>query len=377
MILTLTLNPSLDRTIEISALARGAVIRAAAARLDPGGKGVNVSRALLANGVASRAVVPYGGDEGGQLVRLLGAEGLDMVTVPVSGATRSNVTLAVSTVRTARGGNAPDLKSLVVQYPQVPRPAASASDSAAAPSMDRLRQFRFGAGKSDEAVMERAAEQQAVADVSGFQVVFKIPGRVSLGASEGAKSLRISSTTIAPDLAVRAAPVLDPTAFVEASFKQTEDAPLLPGRVAIYRDGVFVGRGQMAAASKDETVRLGFGADDKIKIERTVLKRNEGSAGLIVTTSKTDERAFKTTVRNGHDFPIRIAIEDQLPVSENEEIQVEMLPSTTPPTASNIRDRRGVLEWAFEAKAGEVRDITFAWRIRWPKDKGVVIVPAG
>jgi uncharacterized protein (TIGR02231 family) len=289
----------------------------------------------------------------------------------------SNVTLAVSTVRTARGGNAPDLKSLVVQYPQVPRPAASASDSAAAPSMDRLRQFRFGAGKSDEAVMERAAEQQAVADVSGFQVVFKIPGRVSLGASEGAKSLRVSSATIAPDLAVRAAAVLDPTAFLEASFKQTEDAPLLPGRVAIYRDGVFVGRGQMAAASKDETVRLGFGADDKIKIERNVLKRNEGSAGLIVTTSKTDERAFKTTVRNGHDFPIRIAIEDQLPVSENEEIQVEMLSSTTPPSATNVRDRRGVLEWAFEAKAGEVRDINFAWRIRWPKDKGVVMVPAG
>jgi uncharacterized protein (TIGR02231 family) len=290
----------------------------------------------------------------------------------------SNVALAVSTVRTARGGSAPDLKSLVVQYPQVPRPmaAGSASDSAmplAAPAMDRMRQLR----KSDEPVMERAAEQQATADVSGFQVVFKIPGRVSLGASEGAKSLRVSSATIAPDLTVRAAPVLDPTAFLEASFKQNEDAPLLPGRVSIYRDGVFVGRGQMAAAAKDETVRLGFGADDKIKIERNVLKRNEGSAGLILTTSKTDERAFKTTVRNGHDFPIRIAIEDQLPVSENEEIQVEMLSSTTPPSATNARDRRGVLEWAFEAKAGEVRDINFAWRIRWPKDKGVVMVPAG
>ncbi|TLF47442.1 1-phosphofructokinase, partial [Nonomuraea sp. KC401] len=94
MILTLTLNPSLDRTIEISALDRGAVIRAAAAHLDPGGKGVNVSRALLANAVASRAVVPFGGDEGRQLVRLLAAEGLDMITVPVAGPTRSNVTLA-------------------------------------------------------------------------------------------------------------------------------------------------------------------------------------------------------------------------------------------------------------------------------------------
>ena len=172
-------------------------------------------------------------------------------------------------------------------------------------------------------------------------------------------------------------PVINPTAFLEASFKQAEDAPLLPGRVSIYRDGVFVGRGRMAGASKDETVRLGFGADDKVKIERTVLKRNEGSAGLIVTTSKTDERAFKTSVRNGHDFPLTVAIEDQLPVSENEEIQVEMLSSTTPPTTTNLRDKRGVLEWAFEAKPGEVKDIAFAWRVRWPKDKGVVMTPGG
>jgi uncharacterized protein (TIGR02231 family) len=96
-----------------------------------------------------------------------------------------------------------------------------------------------------------------------------------------------------------------------------------------------------------------------------------------VTTSKTDERAFKTVIRNGHDFPIRIAIEDQLPISENEDIQVEMLSSTTPPTATDLRDRRGVLEWAFEAAPGEVKDIAFAWRVRWPKDKGIVLIPAG
>jgi len=293
----------------------------------------------------------------------------------------SNVALAVSTVRTARGGNAPDLKPLVVQYPQPPRPmsAGAMSDMAmqsVAPAPQRLLRGAVG-GKNEEPAMEKAVEQQAAADVSGFQVVFRIPGRVSLGAGEGAKGLRVSSASIAPDLAVRAVPVIDPTAFLEASFKQTEDAPLLPGRVAIYRDGVFVGRGQMAAAAKDETVRLGFGADEKIKIERSVLKRNEGSAGLIVTTSKTDERAFKTTVRNGHDFPIRIAIEDQLPVSENEDIVVEMLPSTTAPSATNLRDKRGVLEWAYEAKPGEVKDINFAWRIRWPKDKSVVMTPSG
>ncbi|HSO53598.1 MAG TPA: 1-phosphofructokinase, partial [Actinomycetes bacterium] len=46
MIVTLTPNPSVDRTIEVDALPRGAVLRARATRVDPGGKGVNVSRAL-------------------------------------------------------------------------------------------------------------------------------------------------------------------------------------------------------------------------------------------------------------------------------------------------------------------------------------------
>jgi uncharacterized protein (TIGR02231 family) len=286
----------------------------------------------------------------------------------------SNVMLAVSTVRTARGGDAPDLGTLVVQYPVPARPRGEAS-------MRGHEQADVGAlplapAPASGLMQKRADEQQATVDISAFQASFRIPGRVSIGASEGAKSLRIASAIITPDLVIRSTPVLDPTAFLQASFVQGDDAPLLPGTVSIYRDGMFVGRGRMAAAGKDETVRLGFGADDKVKIERTVLKRNEGSTGLIVT-SKTDERAFKTSVRNGHDFPIRIAIQDQLPISENEDIVVEMLPSTTPPTTANFHDKRGVLEWAYEAKPAEVRDINFAWRVRWPKDKGVVMLPAG
>jgi 1-phosphofructokinase len=94
MIITVTLNPSLDRAMEIDALARGDVIRATATRFDPGGKGVNVSRALLANGVPTRAVLPCGGPDGAQLVALLRAEGVDLAEVPIAGRTRSNITLA-------------------------------------------------------------------------------------------------------------------------------------------------------------------------------------------------------------------------------------------------------------------------------------------
>lgn len=93
MIVTLTLNPSLDRTIEIARLVRGEMVRATATRLDPGGKGVNVARALAAHKIPTCAVVPRNGPEGNQLTALLEAEGIDVCAVPVTGHTRSNVSL--------------------------------------------------------------------------------------------------------------------------------------------------------------------------------------------------------------------------------------------------------------------------------------------
>ncbi|MBI3435199.1 MAG: mucoidy inhibitor MuiA family protein, partial [Proteobacteria bacterium] len=180
---------------------------------------------------------------------------------------------------------------------------------------------------------------------------------------------------VAPELVVRAVPALEPVGFLEASFKQTDDAPLLPGRVAIYRDGIFVGRAVMPLTPKDETVRLGFGADEKVKVARVVVRKSAGSAGIIITSAKTDEREFKITVRNGHDSVLGVVIEDRIPVSENADVQVELLATSTPPTERDVRDQRGVVAWRFDAKPGEARDIKLAWRVRWPIDKTVEYQP--
>ncbi len=93
MILTVTPNPGLDRTYELPALDRGTVLRAAADRVDPGGKGVNVSRAIAATAGRTVAVLPLGGPEGALLARLLGEHGIEAAGVPVQGSTRVNITL--------------------------------------------------------------------------------------------------------------------------------------------------------------------------------------------------------------------------------------------------------------------------------------------
>jgi 1-phosphofructokinase family hexose kinase len=94
MLVTLTPNPSVDRTLQISEFRRGAVLRATSQRLDPGGKGVNVARATIADGGAAVAVLPVGGHEGQQLMELMRAEGVDAVGVDVREPVRSNITIA-------------------------------------------------------------------------------------------------------------------------------------------------------------------------------------------------------------------------------------------------------------------------------------------
>ncbi|GAA1986789.1 1-phosphofructokinase [Kitasatospora viridis] len=94
MIVTITPNPSLDRTYELAALAPGEVNRAGLDRLDPGGKGVNVSRALTAAGHRTTAVLPLGGPAGRLLADLLGRQGITVAAVEIAGDTRINVSIA-------------------------------------------------------------------------------------------------------------------------------------------------------------------------------------------------------------------------------------------------------------------------------------------
>ena len=92
MILTLTANPSLDRTVELPGpLARGAVQRASASVEEPGGKGVNVCRALTASGIRSVAVLP--GADSDPVMAGLQQAGVEYLNLPIPDKLRSNITL--------------------------------------------------------------------------------------------------------------------------------------------------------------------------------------------------------------------------------------------------------------------------------------------
>jgi 1-phosphofructokinase len=92
VIVTLTANPSLDRTIDLdAALEPGAVQRATGVREDAGGKGVNVARVVAAAGLATRAIVPVA--PGDPYRALLDAADVPVRIVPAHGRVRANLTL--------------------------------------------------------------------------------------------------------------------------------------------------------------------------------------------------------------------------------------------------------------------------------------------
>jgi 1-phosphofructokinase len=95
VIVTVTPNPSIDRTVTLGTpLTRGAVHRITSATTEPGGKGVNVARALTLAGVEALAVLPTADTD--PIVTALQTSGVTFLGVPVTGTIRTNLTITES-----------------------------------------------------------------------------------------------------------------------------------------------------------------------------------------------------------------------------------------------------------------------------------------
>jgi len=90
-VITVTMNPSADKTILLSKLVPYGLNRAKSTRLDPGGKGINVGRVLKSFGVDVTVTGMIAGRQGDALIEQLAAGGIDSDFVKVDGETRTNL----------------------------------------------------------------------------------------------------------------------------------------------------------------------------------------------------------------------------------------------------------------------------------------------
>jgi len=95
-ILTLTLNPALDLSANVEQVVPGPKLRCSAPRFDPGGGGINVSRAIAVLGGTSRTIVAVGGAIGERLLAMLEDEGIMALPVRLAGETRQSLAITES-----------------------------------------------------------------------------------------------------------------------------------------------------------------------------------------------------------------------------------------------------------------------------------------
>ncbi len=108
-VITVTLNPCLDKTIGLNGLKIGEVNRAEEVLLNAGGKGINVSRALKKFGTDNTALGIIGGAGGEQLQKILSAEGVKTAFLKVEGETRTNCKIVDAQNRSTTDINEPGI----------------------------------------------------------------------------------------------------------------------------------------------------------------------------------------------------------------------------------------------------------------------------
>ena len=299
-----------------------------------------------------------------------------------SGENWDAVSLKLSTSRPSDGSSAPYLETQFVDFEQAPKPVAAAAPAPPPePSQRLMAKHRNIAaadglgGNFEQAAPESVNVEEAVAQLQSapFEATIEDPGRASIAGTGEAKRVLLASEALEPALSCRAVPKVDTSAYLYAKLKLAKGTPLLPGTVFLFRDGTFVGTGDLPLLSPGSEHDLGFGIDDQVKIKHAVLEEKRGESGLI-STSHVDSRNFRVNVKNMHERAIDVTILDRVPVAQNDDIKVELTGKASP-TTQNVDDKRGIIAFQAKLEPDEEKILEYGYRVSWPAAKSIVYGP--
>ena len=253
-----------------------------------------------------------------------------------------------------------------------------------------LRQQRgFGGGvmglaaPAPMAVMEAEADMAAPLDVQakrarvvaaaprvqGEAVVYDIAARADIPGSGTVRQVLVGEETFEAQVELRAAPVVDPTAYLTAVF-ENGDGLILPGEVSLLRDGLYVGKGRLPLIARGEEGAVGFGALESVQVARRVLESE--SADSRALPEEAERRMFELGVENTGDKARTVVLYDAMPVARSGEIEVERL-GDAPDEARTDDLPKGRLAWVLEVAPGEEAEVAFGYEVRYPLGRDLIL----
>lgn len=171
--------------------------------------------------------------------------------------------------------------------------------------------------------------------------------------------VEIGRGTLASTQKIVAAPELSLNAAHTLALTNSTGQPILPGRVALYRDGAFLGMTNVNFIAKAESFSLFLSVADHLKLSRELDHR---FSSLLRGKRNRMKVAFVVNVENLSPEKTALTLADRIPVSENREIKIDQV-EITPPIKANSQ---GILNWDLDLLAGEKRQFRIAYQIEYP-----------
>ena len=161
------------------------------------------------------------------------------------------------------------------------------------------------------------------------------------------------------------APKLDLDAFLIAKATGWEEFSLLPGEANIFFEGTFVGKTFIDPNSIKDTLSVSLGRDKRIVVKREKVK--DFVSRKAIGTNVRETSAYELSVRNTKQEAIKIVIEDQVPVTQNNQIEV----TVSDTGGANYNKDNGKLKWTWTLQPNEMKKTVFKFEVKYPKDKQI------
>jgi TonB-dependent SusC/RagA subfamily outer membrane receptor len=160
-----------------------------------------------------------------------------------------------------------------------------------------------------------------------------------------------------------AVPKLDKEVFLLAQIADWEKLNLLPGEANIIFEGTYIGKSFIDPSSTQDTLNLTIGRDKRVVVKREKLM--DFSSVKFLGANKKQIFTYEITVKNNKKEAISMLLKDQYPLSQNKEIEVELLQSD----GASINAETGVLNWKLQLAPNESKKVRISYSVKYPKDK--------
>lgn len=165
----------------------------------------------------------------------------------------------------------------------------------------------------------------------------------------------------------KAVPKLDKDAFLLANIVGWEKLDLVPGPTHVYFADTYVGQSYINTRNVDDTLRLSFGRDKKILINRKLLE--EFSNKKVVGSNRKDSYTYEITIKNNRSIPVKMNLFDQVPISQDSDISVTI----DEISGAEHEETSGKLLWKVNVAPGETVKYKLGFTIKYPKDKKITV----